>query len=123
MARTIAEGPAGGERRMRFGPDVVMQLERSVPVDLDQRVHVRALVRAGTKLLVGRDDGSEVYDLEADPRETHRDAPGVAAQRDALAGALARDEQRLGERAAGAAATEPIDQRLKGQLRALGYLE
>lgn len=105
------------------GPDVLLQLERTVPVKLDHRAHVRGLVRSGTKLLVGRDDGSEVYDLDADPGETHRDAPEAAAQRDLLAGALARDEQRLGERAAAAAATEPIDQRLQGQLRALGYLE
>jgi arylsulfatase A-like enzyme len=118
--RSLVPLLAGAPPR-RPRPDVILQLERTVPENLDMRIHVRGLVRERHKLVVGRDGGSELYDLAADPGETHPDPPALAAEKAVLTDALARDETRLGERAVAAAPRAPVDEKLKERLRALGY--
>jgi arylsulfatase A-like enzyme len=119
---SVLSMPATSERGRGSGPDVILQLEQIGSVETDQRKHVRGLVRSGHKLLVGPDERTELYNLDVDPDETHDDASELAADRDILTGALTSEGQRLGKRAVSEVATEPIDERLKGQLRALGYL-
>jgi arylsulfatase A-like enzyme len=120
--RSLVPTLAGAIPGRGAGPDIVLQLERSVPENLDHRAHVRGLVRAGEKLLVDRHDAGELYDLDADPGETRRDPPALSAEGAPLAAALARHEESLATRAVASAAIEPLDERLKQQLHALGYL-
>jgi arylsulfatase A-like enzyme len=106
--------PDAGAGRVR---DLLLQLPRRD--DRDQRAHARALVRGHRKLLIGRTDAVELYDLGADPGETRSD--GAAHSRDMI-DALARQETDLGERAAPHRPAEQIDDPLAERLRALGYL-
>jgi arylsulfatase A-like enzyme len=109
------------DRGAGAGPDVLMQLERSVPVELDNRIHSRGFVRGADKLLLGIDGGTERYDLATDPAETAQLQASGAAQSAALSEALTLTEAHLGERAAAEAAQAPVDEKLKERLRALGY--
>jgi arylsulfatase A-like enzyme len=118
--RSLVPLLAGGAPRAPR-PDVILQLERTVPENLDMRIHVRGLVRDRHKIVVGRDGGEELFDLATDPGETRSDPPTLAAEKSVLTGALARAEAQLGERAVAAASPAPVDEKLKERLRALGY--
>jgi len=109
------------DRGAGAGPDILMQLERTVPVTLDNRIHSRGFVHGAQKLLLGVNGGTEVYDLTTDPAETATPQPAEAAQEAPLAESLTLAEARLGERAASEVAKAPVDEKLKERLRALGY--
>jgi arylsulfatase A-like enzyme len=111
---------SGADRGTGAGPDILMQLEPSVPVALDGRVHSRALLRGGRKFLIRRDGGTELFDLVIDPAELSISQSAVA-QETPLSEALSLAEARLGERAAAEHAVAPIDEKLKERLRAIGY--
>ena len=109
------------DRGAGAGPDILMQLERTVPVTLDNRIHSRGFVHGAQKLLLGINGETELYDLAADPAEKATPQPAGAAQEAPLSESLTLAEARLGERAASEIAKAPVDEKLKERLRALGY--
>src|SRR5262249_6830465 len=119
LAPLLRPGP-GADRGAGAGPDIVMQLERSVPVEMDNRIHSRALLRGAQKFLLKIDGGSEMFDLATDPAEVSTSQP-AATQQAPLSDALTLTEARLGERASGEHAVAPVDEKLKERLRVLGY--
>ena len=119
LAPLVRPGP-GADRGAGAGPDILMQLERSVPVELDNRIHSRALLRGNQKFLIRLDGGTEMFDLASDPAEVSTSQP-AATQEAPLSEALSLTEARLGERAATEHAVAPVDEKLKERLRALGY--
>src|SRR5262249_22562701 len=56
LAPLVRPGP-GADRGPGAGPDILMQLERSVPVSMDNRIHSRALLRGDQKFLIRLDGG------------------------------------------------------------------
>jgi arylsulfatase A-like enzyme len=112
-------GP-GADRGAGAGPDILMQLERTVPVEMNNRIHSRALLRGDQKFLIRVDGGTEMFDLATDPAEVRRPSPRPPRRRP-LSEALSLTEARLGERAAAEHAVAPVDEKLKERLRALGY--
>src|SRR5262249_61480736 len=94
LAPLLRPGP-GADRGAGAGPDILMQLERSVPVALDGRIHSRALLRGAQKFLIRIDGRTEMFDLAADPAEVATSQP-VAAQEAPLSEALSLTAARLG---------------------------
>jgi arylsulfatase A-like enzyme len=119
LAPLVRPGP-GADRGPGAGPDILMQLERTVPVSMDNRIHSRALLRGNQKFLIRVAGGTEMFDLATDPAEVSTSQP-AATQQAPLSEALTLAEASLGERAAGEHAVGPVDEKLKERLRALGY--
>lgn len=101
--------------------DVILELTLKGPPQQDDRTHVEAIVRQSVKLLVRRDGRREVYDLAADPSETHPNPVVLDAMATTLAGTLDDSATRLSRRARVAVEGETIDEATKEKLRALGY--
>jgi arylsulfatase A-like enzyme len=115
----LRPGP-GADRGAGAGPDILMQLERVISVEMDNRIHSRALRRGDHKFLLRVDGGTEMFDLATDPAEVATPQP-AATQQAPLSDALTLAEAHLGERAASEHAVAPVDEKLKERLRALGY--
>lgn len=83
------------------------------------KVHARALVTGGAKVIEHRDGEIEDYDLAADPRERDSGALG-ASRRRALTVDLEAMRRRL-EKDRSPAETRALDEETRERLRALGY--
>lgn len=102
-------------------PDVVAEyLAIADPNDLSR--HSLAFMRGAVKLVVPRDTTAApvLYDLAADPYETHPDPPELSSQRAAV-GEVARHAVAALATRAGTAERGEVDERMRARLRALGY--
>ena len=102
-------------------PDVLAEyLANNDPIDLGR--HALALVRGSTKLIVPwkTAEAPVLYDLAADPYETHPDPAGRTAERAVLGEAAAHAVAALAARA-GTAEHGELDEQMRARLRALGY--
>jgi arylsulfatase A-like enzyme len=104
-------------------PDIMLQLERAVSIDMDQehRIHSRGFIRGSHKLLLDRDGSPEVYDLASDPGERSGKPIAGGEQERMLRAALSLVEAQIGERTASAPPPAPVDEATRQRLRALGY--
>ncbi|MGH7787581.1 MAG: sulfatase [Candidatus Binatia bacterium] len=113
-------GDTGRARPQRS--DIVLQLERTVPAEMDGREHTAGLVRGQQKLLIDRLEARpELYDLGADPGETRRIASESDAGLAILHAALDQTLARLTADAAPTGPTPALDDKFRDQLKALGY--
>ena len=101
--------------------ELVLQLERQSPNRLDRRLHSRALVQDGQKLLVRMDEEQELYDVASDPTELDDLARQESADVRELSDRLRLLEERLMRRAGVRTELSTEDQEFNRKLRAIGY--
>ena len=107
--------------------DVILELP-ATGSRWDLRAHARGIVRESTKLLVSVarpyqkvEESTQIYDLAADPGESHPNPSTLDDELPALLAALRDRTQALASRAAETAEKGVIDEATKEKLRALGY--
>jgi arylsulfatase A-like enzyme len=108
-----------GEAEPAGARDVLLELAPKDRVR-EVRAHSQGLVRGTRKLLVDPKGEPRLFDLSHDPGERGPGEPESEA-RD-LAAALARERAALETRAGPGAPSEPLDEKTRAELRALGYL-